>query len=65
MRCSKWESSGHQPVESRLSTHILLALPCEFGAAIAVVQHRGPKKWSMLAQVIGRSCRFPILDAEG
>ncbi len=46
-------------------THILSALPSEFGAAIAVVQHRGSTKWSMLAQVIGRSCPFPILDAEG
>ena len=30
-----------------------------------MVQHRGSTKWSMLAQVIGRSCPFPILDAEG
>ena len=43
--------------------HILWALPPEFGAAIAVVQHRTGSVRSMLAQVIGRSCPFPVWDA--
>ena len=45
--------------------HILSTLPPEFGAAIAVVQHRYPTERGMLAHVIGHSCRIPVQDAEG
>jgi two-component system, chemotaxis family, protein-glutamate methylesterase/glutaminase len=46
-------------------SHILPALPSDFGAAIAVVQHRDPTRRGMLAQVLGCSCPFPVRDAEG
>ncbi len=45
--------------------YILSTLPPEFGAAIAVVQHRHPTERGMLAHVIGHSCRIPVQDAEG
>lgn len=45
--------------------HILSTLPSDFGAAIAVVQHRDRRQRGMLAHVVGRSCPFRVLDAEG
>ena len=44
--------------------HILSALPSQFDAAIAIVQHREPKLPGMLAHVLGLSCPFPVQDAE-
>lgn len=42
---------------------LLSALPADFGAAIAVVQHRDPGGRGMLAWVLGRSCPLPVRDA--
>jgi two-component system, chemotaxis family, protein-glutamate methylesterase/glutaminase len=44
--------------------HILSALPPDFGAAIAVVQHRASMGPSELSQVLGHSCPFAVRDAE-
>jgi two-component system, chemotaxis family, protein-glutamate methylesterase/glutaminase len=43
--------------------HVLSVLPSDFGAAIAIVQHRSPTP-SMLAHVVGRSCSMTVRDAE-
>jgi two-component system chemotaxis response regulator CheB len=43
---------------------ILSALPYDFRAAIAVVQHRAPRGPSLLARVLGRRSPLTVRDAE-
>src|SRR5213082_4187958 len=43
---------------------VLGALPSNFGAIIAIVQHVDPRHRSLMPQVIGRQSRLPVTHAE-
>jgi two-component system CheB/CheR fusion protein len=53
-------SAGGLEVFSRL----LRALPDHIGIAIVLVQHLDPTQESMLADILGRQSKMPVLDAE-
>ena len=42
---------------------VLGALPRTFGAAVVIVQHRGPDRQSLLARVLARASALPVIDA--
>lgn len=47
---------------------VLATLPPEFSTPIAVLLHRTPEKSSRLAEILARSCSFPVhtaIDGEG
>jgi len=45
-------------------SQVLGALPSDFGAIIAIVQHVDPRHRSLMPQVIGRQARLPVMHAE-
>jgi two-component system chemotaxis response regulator CheB len=42
---------------------ILPALPADFGLPVVVVLHQPPSRTSLLADLFGRRCRLPVLEA--
>jgi two-component system chemotaxis response regulator CheB len=45
-------------------TSVLSELPTDFSASVAIVQHIEPHHRSMLAEILGRSCALPVVQAE-
>jgi two-component system chemotaxis response regulator CheB len=45
-------------------THVLAALPTDFPAAIAVVQHLDPRHRSLMADILSRRTNVPVKEAE-
>ena len=45
-------------------TSVLSELPADFPASVAIVQHIEPHHRSMLAEILGRSCELPVVQAE-
>ena len=45
-------------------TAVLSELPANFPAGVAIVQHIEPHHRSMLAEILGRSCALPVVQAE-
>jgi two-component system, chemotaxis family, protein-glutamate methylesterase/glutaminase len=44
-------------------TAVLSELPADFPASVAIVQHIEPHHRSMLAEILGRSCALPVVQA--
>jgi two-component system chemotaxis response regulator CheB len=44
-------------------TAVLSELPANFPAGVAIVQHIEPHHRSMLAEILGRSCALPVMQA--
>lgn len=42
---------------------MLAALPADFPAALAVVQHLDPRHRSVMAEILGRSCKVAVKEA--
>jgi len=53
-------SAGGLPALSRL----LNALPPDFLAALAVVQHLDPRHRSLMAEILGKRTSLPVKEAE-
>src|SRR5258705_1875313 len=45
-------------------TSMLSGLPADFPASVPIVQHIEPHHRSMLAEILGRSCELPVVQAE-
>ncbi len=45
-------------------THVLQALPADFGAGIVVVQHLDPRHRSLMADILGRRTALTVKQAE-
>ena len=44
-------------------THVLAALPRDFAAALAVVQHLDPRHRSLMAEILSRRTALPVKEA--